>query len=153
MHGGVYADIKTIFLTHLDNIFPSADHYRWYVVMCYTGNCVYNGVFATPPRNPMLLELIEHCTHNFPTRYHDYVNHFLRVLKKRYNIKHANERVYTDKSSSVYIYHERCKSDDAFSSEKECSLVKKRDRYNFCCNIYGEGENPVISVRDPDYPW
>lgn len=147
VHGGVYADIKTIFLTHLDNIFPSGQNFRWYAVMCFTGRCVYNGVLATPPRNPMLLELIHHCTNNYPKHYMEYVNHFLAVLKKRYNIQKVTNKEYTDQTSTIRLYHERC------NTKKECSLVEKRDRYNYCCNIYGDGDAPIIAVRDPDYPW
>tara|TARA_B100000787_G_scaffold161850_1_gene142037 strand:- start:468 stop:1259 length:792 start_codon:yes stop_codon:yes gene_type:complete len=147
VHGGVYADIKTVFLTHLDNIFPSGPGFRWYAVIGYTGSSVYNGIIATPPKNPMMLDLIDHCTNNYPKYYLYYVNSFLDMLKKRYRIEKVNKTEYSDDSSTVRLYHEKC------NTEKECSLVEKRDRYNYCCNIYADGDQPIISTRDPDYPW
>lgn len=151
-HGGVYLDIKTVLRAPLSEIFPTyKDKFTWYVVLCTSGTCVYNGIIASPPRNPVFLELINHIVQNNPpSHYLQYVENMKFTIEVMYNMK-MREGVFENSWHRLVTRQEQCR-------KKECAktLQPRRDRYKLCCNVYDKNINktePIITVRDADYPW
>lgn len=152
VHGGVYLDIKTVVHQPLDRIFPTrADKPTWYAVACDSKKCLYNGVLASPPRNPIFLTLIDHIVETAPPRrYLDYVNHFKRAVEDAYG-RVRGAGVFEAADSRLVVRQERC-------AMTECSKMRKKrqDRHNLCCNLYDRAidpRRPIITIRDSDYPW
>jgi len=154
VHGGVYLDIKTVLRQPLDVLFPSRDDkFTWHTVVCNNKKCIYNGIIATPPKNPIFLRLIDYIVaHAPPSRYHSYVDYFKRVIEERYGAEVRDEAVFEDAETRVILRAEVC-------SDAECAYTPKKakDRYGYCCNIHDRLIDPslwpVITVRDADYPW
>ena len=153
IHGGVYLDIKTVLHRPLDQLFPSrTDKCTWYAVICASKCCMYNGIIATPPRNPIFLTLIEYIVaHSPPSHYHAFVNHMKDTVDKVYGVTVHDKGVFENSKSRVVVRQEVC-------DDTECLRTpsKRKDRYGLCCNIYDlsiDPALPVITVRDPDYPW
>lgn len=152
VHGGVYLDIKTVLRAPLDALFPSrTDKFTWYAVVCNSGTCIYNGIIATPPRNPVLLRLIDYiCDHSPPSYYLEYVDDMKRAVEASFGAA-ATAGVLETGTARLVLRQEVC-------SFAECArTVKGRlDRYGTCCNVYApelDPTTPAITVRDPDYPW
>jgi hypothetical protein len=162
VHGGVYLDIKTVLHQPLDELFPSrGDKLTWYTVVCTTQlDCIYNGIIASPPGNPIFLTLIEYMiTHpmtcNLPhlwcPTYHAYVKHAKRAIEERYGATVRGDTVLEDAETRVVLRSEICADDECQRTPK-----KRKDQYGLCCNVYDRAvdpQSPVITVRDADYPW
>lgn len=150
-HGGVYLDVKTVLRAPLETVFDDAhDKFTWYAVICSSNTCIYNGIIATPPGNAIFLDLIDHImAHNPPSRYHEYVEHMMHVITAKYGPVQG-EGVLENAHSRLCLLQEVCNPTQCAQTPK-----KRADRYGLCCNIYNRAIQlePIISVRDPDYPW
>ena len=154
VHGGIYLDIKTVLHQPLDTLFPSRDDkLTWYTIICANKICLFNGIIATPPRNPIFLTLIEYIVAHAPPREHygDYVNHMKRVVEAQYGAHVRDDVVLEDAATRLVLRSEICR-------KKECRFTPKKvvDRLGLCCNVYDRAIDqrmPVITVRDADYPW
>lgn len=151
VHGGVYCDIKTILMKDLRRIFT--DNARCYMVFVEHSDDLrlYNGIIATPPRNPMMLDLMNACL-DIPEQY---------AMRYSYNCERAYAIVkgYCADSTvvpglnrtvgqvpSIEMLIER-----AFPSE---ACGHRVDRYGYCVYIVdpATGEK-LFKVRYNDYPW
>jgi mannosyltransferase OCH1-like enzyme len=56
VHGGIYMDIKTVMIRHLDEVFPNLE--CCYSVLSYFPETIYQGVLALPPGHPVMHEAI-----------------------------------------------------------------------------------------------
>ena len=131
--GGVYLDIKTKCKKDLEKIFINYKKPTWYAV--YSDHIwphMYNGIIASPPRNPIFLRLINYIVNNDDNpKYVDYCNDMLNNILKMYNTQLPKKYVENSKSKLVLMF-EKCDSD----SECKKSKQNKLDRYGHCCNIY-----------------
>lgn len=153
VRGGVYLDIKTVLRQPLDALFPShTDKLTWYTIVCRSQKCLYNGIIATPPGNPIFGTLIDYIVaHHPPKYYHAYVRHMKRAVAERYATEARRAAVLEDAQTRLILRAEVC-------GGRECkhTPTKQKDGYGFCCNVYDHNldpESPVITVRDADYPW
>ena len=148
IYGGVYADIKTVFIQNLSDIIPSGDH----VVLVnskFSDGTVYNGFIATPPGKQIFINLITYILNIeiwIPKIYylifvHDCYNQIKMDIEEKY-IKSGFNKGYT---TDYYIFDEICNRDSGNCNDG-------LDRYGLCCYIY-DGESPIIKTRYSDYPW
>lgn len=129
INGGIYMDIKTEIIRPFDEIFM--DRTKMYCVMQFDKQGIYQGILASPPRNPIFLELIDYVLTTNPSHYHEYTRDFYR-------------RIRNFPSEDIILFEERCNYD-----EQECHGL---DRYGLCCNVFWNG-NKIIKTRFNDYPW
>lgn len=128
--GGIYLDIKTELLVPLDDFFQ--DPTKLYTVVTPSSKWIYQGVIATPPNEPLMLQLAEHVLLNDPTEYHSYVKEFYK-------------RVTDNPPKNLLLFEERISN-----NSEDCSGL---DRYGLCCYIYDSNGNKIIKTRFNDYPW
>ena len=173
--GGIYVDIKTAIKAPLTTIFASRrDKFTWYTVLGASGGRnrdVFNGLIATPPRNPIMLKeirfILEHTiTGNISTRshYHDYVKHLYSTIRSEYAPDAQNGRIHAgtleNSFSRLILRQERCSKK---LESRECQAVvtkKKLDRYGLCCQVYRDDKvshsadrASIVQIRDAEYPW
>lgn len=198
LRGGIYMDIKTVPLVPLNELFHDGhiDAFTWYTVVtrCTPGDddvadCwdplhnlgrIYNGIIATPPGNPLLLDLMRYMVaHTPPLFYHHYVWDFTRqlctalglpcqALQPARNTSHEVIRdipptqrlwrgVYGTAADDqrLVLLEERC------LSQLVCDQIGiQTDMYGLCCGIYAPATvtsaadwRLVLLTRDPNYPW
>lgn len=149
IYGGIYLDIKTELIKPLREIFT---HNYLYGVFSINKHSVYQGILATPPNNPIFLQLIEDMIIStetpiidmfwlYPT-YSCYkiINNFTDTpLSVGYNKNNQNP-------IDICIFKEKCDRND-----NKCS--DGLDRYGLCCNIYNNDDEIIIKTRYSDYPW
>ena len=161
VYGGVYCDIKTILLKDLRHIFPDKNKcYMIYTVPFYMKEnefdpdssrkeSCYNGIIATPPKNPIMLDLLESCmetTNDSP--YLINVNKMYNIVKQycvSKSIEPGLNRTISD-VPDIHFYVEK-----SFNI-KHCDF--SIDRYGLCMFVvdYASKEK-IIKIRYHDYPW
>jgi len=148
IYGGVYADIKTVFIQNLADVIPDGDHIV-IVNSKFSDNTVYNGFIATPPGKKIFLSLINYILNieiwvsklYYLIFVHDCYSQIKMDIKDN-NITSGFNEGY---STNYYVLDEAC---DRNSGNCNDGL----DRYGLCCYIY-DGDLPVIKTRYSDYPW
>jgi hypothetical protein len=137
IHGGVYADIKTIFIKNLDQIF---DHSKksikniFYSVLSIVNDSIYQGIMATNMYNPLFLVLIN------------------KILKSTNKQLKNDYHLFT---KQMYILVESIKNNEDIILFKElCVREGVLDQYGHYCKILNQttGEH-LFDTRDPKYPW
>ena len=161
--GGIYCDIKSIPLVHLDTILDRVKRagkgkFAWYGVISDSRASMYNGIIMTPPHNPILRHLLDdackdgienECKRN----YMRLCEEMGRSVVDEYSIEvYKGSCTATSENSALVLDEERC------SRKGQCRLEgrvggRKKDRYGTCCNAFAEDGTPVWQVRDPMYPW
>jgi len=174
IYGGVYLDIKVVARHPLAEIFNSStahDRYTWYSVLANKGDHIFNGILATPPRNPILLRAVEHAARSHSLTncgdFHLLVRWLLHECTQVYGPirerlhgrpPHAALAVEAG-GSQLYLMREHC------DTSHECQLLgrvggTRRDRRGTCCNAYGgfrqvhhgpHDGGPLFQIRDPRY--
>ena len=137
VYGGIYMDIKTELISPLRDIFT--DSYT-YSVKAYTNDHIYQGVIASPPRNPMYLHLIRHMiqTGN-PSNYHAFCMELMNYIEKE------SGPIQSGKQGQFYLFEERC-------SRKGEECYDGLDKWGLCCFIWDK-DKPIIKTRRTSYPW
>ena len=146
--GGYYFDIKTDFKAHLSEIFDSTKKNTWYTVLSKIGGTIYNGIIATPPRNPILYQCIKHVFQNKnPDDYLLFVTYLYFCLKNSVEgaLKIGNNP--QKNGWNCILFQETC----LVCNETKCN--KKPDRYNYNCSIQNENKKLLFYTRYPDFPW
>lgn len=136
--GGIYMDIKTILIKPLDTIFIDKKN-LWYTVLCYCNTCIYNGIIASPPFNPVLRDILKYMYKNpIPYRYHEYIIKFLNFSENRtlgkFNVGLNKQR----DNWECMLFEEIC--------------YQGNDRYGLNCSVYNKS-NKVFGIRYDDFPW
>ena len=135
IHGGVYADIKTVFIKDLENIINNTknNNHKIYTVNSYIGGTTYQGFIATTPRNPLFLNLIKHILNTPILRtYIDYLVFCRYIDTELKNVK----------DQDIILFNEICTSDS-----------DKKDKYGLYCKINDNDDTHIIDTRDPNYPY
>jgi len=148
INGGVYMDIKTQLIKPFKELFP--DPSVCYIVVTDTKMApivrIYNGIIATPPKNPMMYKLLMNVM-DFNNS-----NDYLHICEEGYRIvssfcKHGLQHYGLNETIEV---PQVCVYKETLKPVSECD--NKADRYKLCTFIMDSCEN-IIKVRYPDYPW
>jgi len=154
--GGIYLDIKTYpYKIPVEKLFGSRAPYEW--VTCVMGEKkIYNAIIATPPNNPVMLDMIQFIVafaekfQGYSRNYHIFLVHMYKVIEEMYGCDIKRPGVTHDgKGRTLRMLEERVKGSE------ECTkpVPRKKDRYGICSNVYNEHGDIVIIGRDPSYPW
>ncbi len=158
IHGGIYIDIKTTLVQHVNDIFP--DENVMYII--YTANAtepaynkrIFNGIIATPAKNPIMLKLLngvmnfeeniycQVCMDGYKTLvdiYKDIVNDDKGIIIGRH--LSPDKCLYPD----MHVYHEY------INTHNDSIIQGPSDRYGSRCQIYNEKNEHIINVRCPHY--
>lgn len=139
--GGIYVDVKTWLIRPLDEAFPVRS--RGYAVLCaLEQKCVYNGVIAVPPRDPVMARLlrrmrtlpVQELNRNYMTNVRD----FYAVLR---DVMHSAPTVSQTPRAGWIVYQER--------EYRPCAAP---DRYGRCFRITDADGGIVANTRHPDFP-
>ena len=155
-------DIKSYPATSLQKIADLIDdqpNFTWLAVMNGWKDHIFNGILATPPNNPILLQCIHHIVANVEkvdTEYHLFCRYLLRLCLNEYGQKvmDAPTTVH-NKSSTLILLKESCQHN---SREKECQVSgrpggSRLDQFGLCCNARDIHDNVIFGIRDPNYPY
>jgi hypothetical protein len=145
-HGGVYLDIKTELIRPIDEVFNK--NYT-YSVLSIIKNTVYQGIIATPPKNPIFLKLIYFMVKlverkvKFP--YIIFTFDFFQKIKNYCGVLPTAGLNDTNDTYPYYLFTEKCSKD-----KNKCK--DGLDRYGLCCYVY-DGNERMIKSRYSDFPW
>lgn len=141
--GGVYMDIKTELIKPFRELFPKNN--VCYVVTSLHSSKIYNGIIATPPTNPMMLELLKGAMQmTNDKKYLHIIWHGYDVLKKYTGgIKPGLNRT-PSSLPDIWVYTEEALPNSVCNN--------KTDRYNLCMFVT-HNNIPFIKLRYNDYPW
>ena len=152
--GGVYLDIKTVLVRHLDEVFP--DQQQLYTVLSKRSGYIHQGVLASPPRNRVFLKLINLLVKTPRFKGQGTVlskwdkGLYLSFTKQFYDLIHkkikdgAPLQVGQQPKLRVHLYKENCYD----NGEGGCS---KGDRYGDCCTIRNHVGRIMFVTRFQDY--
>lgn len=162
IHGGLYADIKTVWVRPVAPLF--SDPSKMYVVFSRLDNWFdvleqmfhgsrqkcFNGVFFSPPGNPILLFLIKHilASSNGSIRM-DYL-HICRFMCSLLEAL-AGSPLRLGPMRMPCGFPDLVCYEEVEVSEEHCSY--RSDRYGLCTFIRDSSGNLIIKVRDSDFPW
>lgn len=148
--GGLYVDIKTIFIKDLDSVIRDKDISYFIITKSNNrsnGN-LYNGIIYTPPRNKLILDMLNHAM-----KIKDNDDYFFNLifgtkqiqsyLKTSNNQINGGMNLTNDVVPNIRIYYEKL-----FPKEK-CN--NKLDRYGICSFIVDEWNNILFKTRDSKY--
>eukprot|EP00038_Savillea_parva_P008268 m.175840 g.175840 ORF g.175840 m.175840 type:complete len:501 (+) comp14058_c0_seq1:253-1755(+) len=167
--GGVYMDVKTVLTRPLREVFT--DRRRAYTVLSTIGATVYQGVLATPPRNPALWRMLQAFLASSPDE-----------IEQRYDlVTYQAHRVLTELGVSMTPGAHQTNGQGHDHGGIDWTLLKEEcaeapssgcmgsgcrrsvnghactndlaDRYGYCCEISGQGQGLVFRTRYTDYPW
>ena len=144
INGGLYCDIKTIFLKPVDEIFIQKD--KTYSVLSTIPQTIYQGIIYTYPRNPLFLVLIN----NFVSIIKKGIPDYLIFTVDFYDVFSNNEKrkkLKCGENDKIILFREVCSNTD----NKLCN--NKFDRYGYCCKIVDKENNILFKTRYPDFPW
>ena len=157
--GGVYLDIKSGLYEPLLPLIESLNahpKFSWLAVLSHDRSHIFNGIIATPPGNPILLEAVHHAASTVETtnaRYDALVEHLKRLCERVYGAGVGSAPVTLESDSTrLQLLLEKC-------GNRECGVEGRaggvaKDRYGTCCSAYASvHERPIFQVRDPRYPW
>ena len=169
-YGGVYLHIKIEVLDHLDQVI-FVDKNVLYTGICQAfngvlshqvdngnNNCITIGIMYTPPKNPLLLQLINHCMKNTNVtddNYHIFTTYFGQLIKKYSRDQVSvlqNGFIPMKNMPDVYLFQEICTN-----NANDC--YDGLDTKGLCCFVYDNINNnqhiikALIKVRYADYPW
>jgi hypothetical protein len=149
--GGIYCDIKTMLLYPLHRVFE--DMTKCYFVITDESYAlekrIYNGIIATPPKNPIFIDLLNGAMNI--TNVDEYIYNCregYKILSKytknnRLNVG-DNPSISTD-IPNIHIFIEK--------SKPISQCYDGADRYNGCMFIENSKEDRIFRVRDATYPW
>lgn len=148
--GGIYLDIKTELIKDIDTIFNKKS-INLYTVICNSKECIYQGIIATVPKNPIFIDLINHILIsvktplNIKNNYLIFTKYFYDRLKEIYGLEKLINGKMVSLNLNTYLFNEECTI-----NLNDCN--DGLDRYGLCCYAYDNGVQ-IIKIRYPDYPW
>ena len=165
INGGIYLDIKTQLTKPLSDVIDLTIPNRMYTVlgaglnnillssmkMDSTGenlnlyNIIYQGIIITPPKNYIMLILINMC---LTTPVHTLSINYLLFVHQMYDVLQNNSKNKTLKQGLNNLHNIDC----YLFEEKLLNKCADRDRYGHCSAIY-DGDEKICSTRWSDYPW
>ena len=147
IHGGVYLDVKTKLNRPLRTIFRH-DVNKCYLVKSVVKNTIYNGIIATPPKNPYMHQLLYQMMER--NDFKDYLintKEAYSILKDQFvhtdEIKTGLNKSLINEISVFEVFEER-------NSEKKI-CKDGLDRYKRCVAIYDNKDNLLFFTRDSNY--
>lgn len=146
VHGGVYLDVKTKLNRPLKTIFRH-DINRCYLVKSINNSTIYNGIIATPAKNPYMRQLLYKMMER--SDFTDYIintKDAYSVLKEQL-VDTDTIRTGLNKTSinEMPIF-------EVFQEINNKNLCEgKFDRYNFCVAIFDNKDNLLFYTRDHNY--
>lgn len=153
VYGGIYLDIKTILIKHLDEVFINKTYF--YTCIMDFNTVIYNGLIASKPRNPIFLSLIWYILKipinivNEPTKFIGYLafclDFYKKIQKDLNNNNKLTEGLHQGQNQTYYLFKEVA----IFTLNETCN---KFDRYGGCIDIYDKN-NKIFIGRDPYFPW
>lgn len=155
--GGIYLDIETHMKQPPMDVFKSGTtDFTWYAaltVRCFTSpfrTRIYNGMIASPPRNPFFLRLIDYVVaHSPPANYFTYCNNFGDQLRDAIGADELHPGVYHLGDQTLVLLKQHATWGNTFS--RDCKL-SGFDREGLCSNVFGLENDHVASPHDPTYP-
>jgi len=145
-YGGVYLDIKTELIRPIGEVFNKSYTYS---VLSIIKNTVYQGIIATPPKNPVFLKLIYFMVKlverkvKFP--YIIFTFDFFQKIKNYCGMPPIAGLNESKDTYPYYLFTEKCSKD-----RNKCT--DGLDRYGLCCFVY-DGNERMIKSRYSDFPW
>ena len=137
--GGYYFDIKTDFKKHISDIFNNQGKNSWFTVISKREEEIYNGIIATPPKNPILWNALQdfYMTPQ-PPNYQYYLARLYSFIQNK-----CQEPLHPGVNSqnngwSCTLFKEYC--------------AKGNDRYGLDC-VIKNGTDMIFNVRYKDFPW
>jgi len=152
MFGGVYLDIKSELILPLKDVFTKKN--CLYTVISIVKGTIYQGVIATPPRNPLFLRLIafmiDIVKHKRNYKYMTFTTDFYTKIKEDTGctlstLKEGFLQNVNTGGIDYFLFQEKCTRN---SSHCKDGL----DRYGYCCNIF-RGKKKLMKTRYSDFPW
>lgn len=147
IRGGIYMDVKTILHSPLDSIF-NHDLNRCYLVKSIVNNSIYNGIIATPPKNPYIRQLLDRMIER--TDFKDYLintKEAYSILQKQLTesnkIKTGFNKTSVKDTPVFEVFEEKNSSIDI--------CKETLDRHKKCVAIYDVKGNILFLSRDPNY--
>jgi hypothetical protein len=139
VYGGIYADIKIIFVEPLNEIFDHSlmsSKNIFYSVKSVMPNTLFQGILGSNKYNPIFLALI-----------------YLILNTSQFLISLD----YLIITRQIYKLIEKLKDEEYIVLFKESCITNatlKKDRYGKYCKIVEEKTNKhLFDTRDPKYPW
>ena len=148
INGGVYLDIKTELIKPLDKIFVG--NYT-YSVISTVRNSIFQGILASPPKNPIFLRLIYFMLNLIntgrPYHYLIFTKDFWSKIKEDCldDPKLGFNKNLNNEGYNYFLYEEKC-------STKKNKCYDGLDRWGLCCFIKDKSKK-IIKNRYSDYPW
>ena len=145
--GKIFPSLKSNFGKDIDTIFNKKS-INLYTVICNSKECIYQGIIATVPKNPIFIDLINHILISVKTPindYHIFTKYFYNKLKEIYGLEKLINGKMVSLNLNTYLFNEECTI-----NLNDCN--DGLDRYGFCCHVYDNGEQ-IIKIRYSDYPW
>jgi mannosyltransferase OCH1-like enzyme len=140
INGGIYADIKTIFIKPLSEIF---DHSKLsnkdilYSVLAKSKRAIYQGILATTKFNPVFLVLINKII--ISTNIEIFMNYHLYTMQMYKLIKNIPSM-----NQDIILFQEICTR----------NTNAPRDRYGYYCKVIDKRtDTHIFDTRDPKFPW
>lgn len=153
VHGGVYMDVKTVLTCPLRSVFDHTRN-RCYLVKSFN-RTIYNGIIATPPRNPYMLTLMNRMIQRTSRVNRDYLTN----VKDAFRV--LIDRVLPPGTSVDRLGTYPTRSNASFPAEVELfeernapvrSVCRgKKDRYGFCVAVFDRDGRLVFRTRDATY--
>tara|TARA_Y100000389_G_C17403612_1_gene486788 strand:- start:278 stop:1048 length:771 start_codon:yes stop_codon:yes gene_type:complete len=145
IHGGVYLDVKTKLNRPLRTIFRH-DVNKCYLVKSVVKNTIYNGIIATPPKNPYMRQLLYQMLkrkdfEDYLINTKDAYTLLKNQLVSKDEIQSGLNRSSINEISVFEVFEEKTNS--------SCGGIL--DRYNLCVAIYDNKDNILFFTRDPNY--
>ena len=141
--GGLYVDIKTLFVKDIDEIFT--DPTLCYLIVTKTAGLIYNGIIHTPPNNPVMYEMLLRSMEVQPFHEHYFnIKHGTQIIqsKLREPLKQGLNNTVAGVPNFMILFEE-------FFDKSFCN--NQVDRYGFCTFVIDEHERPIIKIRDASY--
>ena len=160
--GGIYMDIKsypTVSLKTIAQLIDNQPNFTWLAVMNGWKDHIYNGIIATPPNNPIILQCIQHIVANVKEvdkEYHLFCRYLLKLCVNEYGQKVMDApTILKNGCSTLILLKESCQHN---STDKECKVSgrpggNRLDQFGLCCNARDIHDNVIFGIRDPNYPY
>lgn len=142
-NGGLYADIKTIFIKPITEL--QLQNNLFYSVIDLSKKAIYQGVIYSPAKNKLFLDNIHFILNNPNPDYSRYIQYLYESVKKH----SINQKVKPGLNKmkdmpDIYLFEETS------FDKKECN--NELDRYKLCSFITDKNKM-IIRTRYSDYPW